>query len=113
MFLDLLFHLSENYFVFFYTFNLLDNLLQLVLNQGGNDGSSDVDPGLRDGGASFKMVNFEVRHLKKTFKHDLILIFCPLKESTARSGDAGKFHDLFSRRNSYGQSFIPDILHQV
>ena len=43
--------------------------------------------------------------------------FCPpsffLKESTARSGDAAKFHDLFSRRNSYGQSFIPDILHQV
>ena len=63
VFLDLLFQLSEIEFVCFYTFNLLDNLLQLVLNQGGN---SDVDPGLRDGAASFKMVNFEVRHLKKT-----------------------------------------------
>ena len=46
-------------------FQLLDNLLQLDLKQGGSNGSPDVDPGLRGGAASFKMVNFEVLHPQK------------------------------------------------
>ena len=58
----LVFVLFNNLFLLFLHFQLLDNLLLLDLNQGGNKGSSDVDAGLRDGAAAFKMVNFEVLH---------------------------------------------------